>query len=72
MAHNPNPIRNHGRTDRRYRIGLEFCGHEKARHVVRFCDEFISSHATYGAALMAASGHNARRNGALVIEGIPA
>lgn len=72
MRNNPNPIRNHGRTDMRYRIGLEFCGYETARFVVRFCDEFISSHATYGAALVRATGHNQVRNGALVIEGIPA
>jgi hypothetical protein len=74
MEHNPNPIRHDsGAIDLRYRISLEYCGHEKPRYVARFCDdEFIGSSAFYSSALMLAIGHNARRKGALVIEGIPA
>jgi hypothetical protein len=73
MEHNPNPIRHNGAIDLRYRISLEYCGHEKPRYVARFCDdEFIGSSAFYSSALMLAIGHNARRKGALVIEGIPA
>jgi hypothetical protein len=73
MEHNPNPITDdNGAIDFRYRISLEYCGHEKPRYVARFCDnEFIASSAFYSSALMSAIGHNARRKGALVIAGIP-
>jgi hypothetical protein len=74
MEHNTNPIRHdNGAIDLRYRISLEYCGHEKPHFVARFCDdEFIGSSAFYSSALMLAVGHNARRKGALVFEGIPA
>lgn len=34
--------------DRRYSINAEFTGHAsgKKRHVVRFCNEYVSDHAT--------------------------
>ena len=55
------------RSDNRYTITLEFCGHETAMHVVRFCDAWLSCHKTKGAALVAAAGHAARRRGALTV-----
>lgn len=64
------PITNNGRTDERYSVRLEYCGHEKPHYVVRFCGEWIGQSQFYGSALMLASGHNARRNGALVIEAL--
>jgi hypothetical protein len=30
--------------DARFTISKEFCGYAKARHVLRFCGEFLSSH----------------------------
>jgi hypothetical protein len=74
MTHNINPIRHDsGGIDKRYSIKLEYCGHEKPHYVARFCDdEFIGSSAFYSSALMLAIGHNARRKGALTVEGIPA
>lgn len=73
MKHNANPIRHdNGKIDARYSIALEYCGYEKPRYVARFCDEWIGQSAFYSSALMLATGHNARRKGALVIEGIPA
>ena len=74
MKHNTHPIsHDNGAIDRRYRIGLEYCGRGRPHFVARFCgDEFIGSSTFYSSALMLAIGHNARRKGALVIEGIPA
>ena len=60
----------HLRSDNRYTITLEFCGHKTAMHVVRFCGDWISCHKTKGAALMIAMGESAKRRGALIIEGI--
>lgn len=31
-------------TDPRYRITLEHCGHARPMYVLRFCDDFVSSH----------------------------
>lgn len=73
MKDNSNPIRHEsGNIDRRYSIDLEYCGYEKPHYVARFCDEWIGQSAFYSSALMLAIGHNSRRKGALVIEGIPA
>lgn len=70
--YNAHPIRHdNGGIDNRYQIALEHCGHEKPHYVARFCDERIGSSAFYSSALMLAVGHNARRKGALVIEGSP-
>lgn len=65
---NRHPIRNHGAIDERYSIELVWCGYETQRYVAYFCDEWIGQSLGYGGALMLASGHNARRNGALVFE----
>lgn len=46
-----------GRIDTRYKIAQEFIGKEKPQHVLRFCGDFISSHATYNAAIIAAKLH---------------
>ena len=60
----------HLKSDRRYTITLEFCGHETAMHVVRFCGEWVSSHKYEDAAIVRAVGEAARRRGALIIEGV--
>lgn len=65
---NRHPIRNYGAIDRRYSIELVACGYERPRYVAYFCDEWIGQSIAYSGALMLASGHNARRNGALVFE----
>lgn len=55
------------KSDSRYSIAQEFAGYERPRFVVRFCGEFVSSHATRGGALIRAAGESAARRGALVI-----
>ena len=63
-----NPIRHDdGNADTRYSIRKEYTGHATPQWVARFCDEYIGSSQFYGSALMLASGHNARRNGALTL-----
>jgi len=39
--------------DKRFTISLEYVGKRKARHVVRFCDEFISDHSSKAKARLA-------------------
>lgn len=53
--------------DQRYTVTLEYCGEALPRYIVRFCDDFVSSHSTYSAAVVRATGHRAVRQGALVI-----
>lgn len=60
------------KSDSRYSIALEFCGHPEKRYVLRFCDEFIASSISRSAMAVRAVGHNAVRNGALVIEEVKA
>lgn len=55
-------------SDPRYTVAKEFCGYERARWVVRFCGEWIGQSQFYSAALMLTVGHNAKRNGAVIIE----
>lgn len=64
------PIRHDdGKTDNRYSIRQEYTGHAQGKQwVARFCGDWIGSSQFYSSALMLATGHNARRNGALVIE----
>lgn len=56
--------------DKRYSATKEFTGHPKAQFVVRFCDEWVTSRSTYGAAVLAATAHRVQREGALVVEEI--
>lgn len=56
----------HLRSDKRYTITHEFCGHETPMHVVRFCGEWVSCHKHKGAALMIAAGESAKRRGECV------
>ena len=66
---NPYPVTNYGKRDERYQISLEYCGYEHPMFTARFCDdELIGSSRFYASAVMLASGHNARRNGAMIIE----
>ena len=58
------------RSDSRYTVAKEFCGHSKARWVVRFCGEFVESFQFHGAALMRAAGEAAKRRGCLVIKAV--
>ena len=66
------PVTNHAETDTRYTITREFDGHQYKRYIARFCGEWIGGRATYGGAVMLATGHNQRRKGALVIEEVSA
>ena len=59
-------------SDSRYTVTLEACGHDKPRHVLRWCGEFIGSFASYSAAVVRAVGHKSARNGALIIEEVRA
>ncbi len=61
----------HLKSDKRYSITGEWEG-ARLRWVVRFCGEFVSSHAFHSAALMRAVGESSIRRGAQVIEEIPA
>ena len=56
--------------DPRWTISREWTGQEKPQFVVRFCDDWIGQRAFFDSAVMLAVGENARRNGALVIEGV--
>jgi len=66
---NPYPVTNHGAKDERYQISLEYCGYAHPMFTARFCDdELIGRSRFYTSAMMLASGHNARRKGAMIIE----
>lgn len=66
---NPYPVTNHGARDERYQISLEYCGYAHPMFTARFCDdELIGRSRFYASAVMLASGHNAKRNGAMIIE----
>lgn len=56
--------------DPRWTITREWCGYDKPRFVVRFCDEFVGHRASYSAAVMFCVGERARRNGALIVEAV--
>ena len=58
------------KSDSRYTIQREFDGHDKPRHVLRFCGDFVASFSNYPAAVIRAVGHKAARNGALIVEEI--
>jgi hypothetical protein len=59
-----------GTKDKRYRIASEYCGDEAKRHVARFCGEWLGQSISLGSAITLCVGHNAARNGALIIEAI--
>jgi len=46
-----------GTRDERYTVAWEYCGHETRRAVARFCEHWISCHATEAAAWAAAQSH---------------
>ena len=58
------------KSDQRYTIAREFCGHSKPRFVLRWCDEWIGSFATRGAAVVRAVGHKSTRNESLTLRPI--
>jgi len=60
------------KSDSRYTITQERCGHTRPRFVLRWCDAWVGSFSSYSAAVVRAVGHKAARDGALVIEEIPA
>ena len=72
MTHKRYPITNHGKVDERYSIEIVAIGYAKPHYVVYFCDKMVGHSEYYGSALMLAMGHNTKRKGALVIEGVPA
>ena len=53
------------KSDKRYTITLEYCGYEKPKYVLRFCDDWIDCFTFKSAAIVRAVGEKARRNGAL-------
>jgi hypothetical protein len=55
------------RSDIRYTVTREFCGHPKQRFVLRWCGEFIESFTSYTAAVLRATGHRNQRNGQVVV-----
>ena len=55
-----------GSRDNRYTVTSEYCGYEKARPVVRFAGEFISSHLTASEAWRAGRTHQRERRAALL------
>ena len=57
------------KSDRRYEIQLEWCGHETPHYVLRWCGDFIASSISRAAMVTRAVGHKAQRDGALTIEG---
>lgn len=44
--------------DERYTVSKEFCGYIEARHVARFCGEWIGQSKFYGSACMLCVGHS--------------
>tara|TARA_R110000868_G_scaffold252229_1_gene508886 strand:- start:128 stop:331 length:204 start_codon:yes stop_codon:yes gene_type:complete len=54
------------RSDSRYSVRKEFCGHEKPRYVLRFCGDFIDSFTSLPSATLRAACHRAIMNGAPV------
>ena len=61
------PIRHaDGSRDERYSVQLEYCGYEKPRYVLRFCDEFIGSFPGKPQAALRAVGHRDERNGGAI------
>ena len=58
------------KSDQRYTIAREFCGHPKPRFVLRWCDEWIGSFATRRAAVVRAVGHKSTRNESLTLRPI--
>lgn len=59
-----------GTKDKRYTITREYCGYETKRNVARFCGEWIGQSMSRGSAMMLCTGHNAARNGALIIKAV--
>lgn len=59
-------------SDNRYTVTKEFCGQREARFVARFCGEWIGQSLSYPGAVLLATGHRCKRNGALVVECQPA
>ena len=57
-------------SDSRYQIKSEFCGYSTPRPVLRFCGEFVASSVSVSSLVIRAVGHDAVRQGALVIEEI--
>ncbi len=56
------------KSDSRYSVQREYCGYEKPRFVARFCGEFIASHLSYTAAVLAAVGHRCARQTGIIEE----
>ena len=57
VKHNARRTKN----DKRYTITLEYCGQATARHIVRFCDDFVGAYRTAFAAGLAADLHDEGR-----------
>jgi hypothetical protein len=55
------------KSDERYTIDKEFCGHSDSRYVLRFCGDWIMQSQFYSTVLIRAIGESAKRNEALII-----
>ncbi len=53
------------RRDRRYQIRREYCGYVRARHVVRFCGEWLGQASNRAAAEAVVAAHKTARNALL-------
>jgi hypothetical protein len=62
------PVKN----DARYSIDLEWCGFDKPKYVLRFCDEWVDCFQSKSAAIVRAVGDKARREGALTVQEVTA
>lgn len=51
--------------DRRYRVAREFCGAPRARHVARFCGDWIGQAGSRRGALALVEAHQAARAAAI-------
>lgn len=66
------PIRHDsGARDLRWQISREWCGHERRRYVVRFCDEWRGAFASYPEAKAAAAYMEDCRRAPLYHDGKP-
>lgn len=67
MKNYPITLRDKSGPDRRYSVSAEYCGHDKPRHVARFCGEWIGSAGSYQAAALLLAGHRSVREGKEIV-----
>lgn len=60
------------KSDARWTVTREFCGEKTAQFVVRFCGDWVDKRPSYSSAVVRAVGAKAARDGALIVECVPA